>query len=228
MTMLTLAGEDADFAEARRLMVLGQITPNAVSDPLLVQAMGEVPRERFVPPGMRHRAYADAPVPLGGERAMMNPMVLGRLLQALAPQPGERALVLGAGTGYGAAVLGRMGLDVTAIESDARLVELGRVALEVMRHEDEPNLKHANPIHGWPRGAPFRLILIEGSVARVPAEIWTQLSEGGRAATVVQGDSPIGKATLFRRAGGTVTETVVFDAAAPRLPEFQGAAGFVF
>jgi protein-L-isoaspartate(D-aspartate) O-methyltransferase len=128
MTMLALQDQDApgtDFAAARRMMVLGQLTPNQVSDPLLLQAMGEVPRELFVPPAARHRAYADEAVPLGSGRAMMTPMAIGRLLQSLQPQPGERALVLGAGTGYGAAILRGWDLEVTAIESDAALLALG-------------------------------------------------------------------------------------------------------
>ena len=228
------AGGDADFAAARRMMVLGQLTPNTVSDPLLLQAMGELPRERFVPPAMRHRAYADEAVPLGAAgttgRAMMTPMALGRLIQLTAPQPGERALVLGAGTGYGAAVLARMGLDVIAVEEDAALVELGEQALEFALSGHRPVLRRADPSRGWPQGAPFRLILIEGGVERLPAGLWSQMGEGGRAAAIRQAISagPVGVAALFRRIGGTVTETAGFDAVAPVIPAFRAAPGFVF
>ena len=223
-------GEDMDFAEARRMMVLGQLTPNTVSDPLLLQAMGEIARERFVPPAMRHRAYADEAVPLGGGRAMMTAMALGRLIQLTRPQPGERALVLGAGTGYGAAVLARMGLEVTAIESDTALLALGEAALEFAFPEHRPTLRRADPSLGWPRGAPFRLILIDGGVERLPSHLWAQMGEGGRAATIRQGvgRGPVGVAALFRRIGGTVTETPGFDAVAPLIPEFRVAPGFVF
>ena len=237
MTMLVTTGlgaDDAgtDFAEARRLMVLGQLTPNTVSDPLLLQAMGEVPRELFVPPAARHRAYADEAVPLGNGRAMMTPMVIGRLIQALAPQPGERALVVGAGTGYGAAILARMDLDVVAIESDPALVALGKAALEIALSGHRPLLREGDPMKGWPVGAPFRLILIEGGIERVPVELWTQIAEGGRAAAIRQGDGPrsgpVGRLALFRRIGGTVTETAGFDAVAPVLPDFRAAPRFVF
>lgn len=221
-------GPDTDFAAARRLMVLGQLTPNTVSDPLLLQAMGELPRERFVPAAMCHRAYADEAVPLPNGRAMMTPMALGRLIQSLAPQPGERALVLGAGTGYGAAVLARMDLDVVAIESDAELVALGRAALDLALTGHRPLLRQGDPLKGWPVGAPFRLILIEGGIERVPTGLWTQMGEGGRAAAIRQGRGPVGRAALFRRIGGTVTETAGFDAVAPVLPEFRAAPGFVF
>lgn len=227
MTMLARPAE-ADFAQARRMMVLGQLTPNAVSDPLLLQAMGELPRERFVPAAMRHRAYADEAVPLGSGRAMMTPMVLGRLIQLALPQPGERALVLGAGTGYGAAILARMDLDVVAIESDAELVALGKAALEAALAGHRPLLRQGDPRKGWPAGAPFRLILIEGAIERVPSEIWAQMGEGGRAVAVGQSGAPMGRAALFRRLGGTVTETAGFDAAAPLIPAFRAPAGFVF
>jgi protein-L-isoaspartate(D-aspartate) O-methyltransferase len=235
MTMLALQDQDApgtDFAAARRMMVLGQLTPNQVSDPLLLQAMGEVPRELFVPPAARHRAYADEAVPLGSGRAMMTPMAIGRLLQSLQPQPGERALVLGAGTGYGAAILARMDLDVVAIESDAALVALGKAALDFALAGHRPLLRQGDPLKGWPVGAPFRVILIEGGIERVPSELWAQMGEGGRAAAIRQGGAPsggrVGRAALFRRVGGTVTETAGFDAVAPVLPEFRAAPGFVF
>lgn len=233
MTMLAppdhdLAGAGTDFAAARRMMVLGQLTPNTVSDPLLLQAMGEVPRELFVPPAMRHRAYADEAVPLPNGRAMMTPMVIGRLIQMLLPQPGERALVVGAGTGYGAAILARMDLDVVAIESDAELVALGKRAIDFALAGHRPLLREGDPLKGWPVGAPFRLILIEGGIERVPAELWTQMGEGGRAAAIRQGQGPVGRAALFRRVGGSVTETSGFDAVAPVLPEFRAAPGFVF
>src|SRR4051794_3874588 len=119
---------DEDFSRARRFMVDGQLAPNGITDPLLLGAMGEIPRETFLPPAVRHRAYADDSVPLGGDRAMLSPMVLAKMIQLALPQPGERALVLGAGGGYGAAVLARMGLKVTAVESDPALSGLSERA----------------------------------------------------------------------------------------------------
>src|SRR6478736_5758975 len=102
-----LTNEDSmqDFNLARRAMVDNQLRPEAVTDRGVLAAMGSVERESFVPEAARALAYFDRPVPLAGGRAMMPPAALGRLLSELAPRPGERALVVGSGTGYSAAVL---------------------------------------------------------------------------------------------------------------------------
>ncbi|MBS7791336.1 protein-L-isoaspartate O-methyltransferase [Roseococcus sp. SDR] len=216
-----------DFARARRFMRDGQLTPNGVTDPLLLQAMDEIPRENFVPATLRERAYADAQVPLGEGRAMLPPMVLARLLQMALPQPGERALVLAAGTGYGAAVLARMGLQVTAIEADPALAAAARHALDFSLTENRPAVHEGDPRLGAPAGAPYRLILIEGMVTEVPAALFSQLGEGGRLVTVRREAGPVGRAILLRRIGGAVTEVAGFDAAASLLADFAPAPGFV-
>ena len=229
---------DEDFSAARRFMVLGQVTPNGVTDPLLIGALEAIPRELFVPPSQRHRAYADQSVPLtegplteeplAERRDMMAPMPFARLLQLALPQPGERALVLGAGTGYGAAVLALMGLKVLAIESDQALVEAGQRALKSSLTENRPDLVVGDPRLGAPAGAPFRLILIEGAVRAVSPVLTSQLSEGGRLVTIRQGNGDVGRALMLRRMGGSVSEIVGLDASASLLPAFLPEPGFVF
>ena len=103
-----------DFAAARQAMVDSQLRPQGVNDPSVIAAMSLVPREQFVPDEQKPLAYVDRSVPLGEDRALPAPAVLGLLLTALAPVRGERALVVGAGTGYAAAVLKEMGIDVDA------------------------------------------------------------------------------------------------------------------
>jgi len=218
---------DVDFARARRFMRDGQLTPNGVTDPLLLSAMDEIPRERFLPPEMRPRAYADEAVPLGEGRVLLAPMVLARLLQLALPQPGERALVLSAGAGYGAAVLARMGLQVLGIEADAGLAAAARHALDFALEENRPEVQVGDPRLGAPQGAPYRLILVEGAVEAVPPALFSQLGEGGRLVTIRRPPGGVGRAILFRRAGGAVSEIEGLDAAAPLLPAFQRAPGFV-
>ena len=218
---------DVDFARARRFMRDGQLTPNGVTDPLLLGAMDHIAREAFLPAAMRDRAYADEAVPLGGGRALLAPMVLARLLQMALPQPGERALVLASGTGYGAAVLARMGLQVLGIESDPELVTLARHALDFALEENRPEITEGDPRIGAPAGAPFRLILIEGAVDRVPPALFSQLGEGGRLVTIRREAAVVGRATLYRRIGGAVSEITGLDAAAPLLPAFTTPAGFI-
>src|SRR6187549_4215764 len=110
-----------DFVLARRNMVDGQLRPNRVTNAQLLAAIGELPRERFLPAGLQSVAYADDDVPLGKGRFLMEPMVLARLLQTLQPLPEDKALVVASGPGYGAALLARLVKAVVAVEADAGL-----------------------------------------------------------------------------------------------------------
>lgn len=219
-------GRDA----ARRLMVLGQITPNGVTDPLLIEALGSLPREAFLPPALSVRAYADEHLPIAPGRVLLSPMVLARMIQLLMPQPGERALVLGAGVGYGAAVLARMGVCVTAIESDAGLADAARRGLAAAQLAQPPEWVEGNPASGLPGGAPWRLMLIEGAVGDLPVALTNQLGEGGRLATLrapAEG-GPVARAVLIRRAGGALSERWAFETSSHPLPDFTSPPGFSF
>jgi protein-L-isoaspartate(D-aspartate) O-methyltransferase len=217
-----------DFAEARRVMVDGQLRPNRVEDPRIVAAMRELPRHRFVPPAMVARAHADADVPLPGGRVLLKPLVIARLVQLAAVRRGERVLVLAAGTGYGAALLAAIGAEVTAVESDPALLAIMRAALPAAVPAGAVTVVEAPPEAGHAAGAPYDAILIEGGVLSVPRAVEEQLAEGGRLVTVGLEGGPPGRALLLRRAGGTVTTTIAFDAHAPALPGFAGKPAFAF
>src|SRR5258705_7601659 len=105
-----------DFALARRNMIDSQLRPNRVTNAQLLAAIGELPRERFLPEAMRSVAYSDDDVPLGNGRYLMEPMVLARLIQTLQTVADDRALVVGSGRGYGAALLARLAASVVAVE----------------------------------------------------------------------------------------------------------------
>lgn len=162
-----------DFAAARRAMVDSQLRPQAVTDPLVVAAMATVARERFVPEQSRGAAYVDRVIPLGPGRGLSPPTSLGRLLNALEVRPGERALVVGAGTGYSAAVLVQMGVQVVAVESDAGLART-LAGLEDVTLVEAP-LEQGAPDHG-----PFDVILIDGEIEGLPDALVQQLKIGGR------------------------------------------------
>ena len=217
-----------DFAEARRFMVDGQLRPNRVEDPRIVAALRDLPRERFVPPALAARAYADADVPLPGGRAMLKPMVLARLVQLAGLKRGERALVLAAGTGFGAALLAAIGGSVTAVEADPVLVAMARAALPAAVPAGGVTLVQADPAEGHAAGAPWDVIMIEGGVNDVPQTIEDQLAEGGRLVCIGIAGGPPGRALLSRRAGGVVSTTQDFDAHAPALPGFAAARAFAF
>lgn len=217
-----------DFALARRNMVEGQLRPNRVTNALLLAAIGELPRERFLPDGLRSVAYADDDVPLGNGRFLMEPMVLARLIQSLQPRPEDRAAVVASGRGYGAALLARLVNSVVAVESDPQLAaaaertskELGVGAIQQTVAELEA---------GAPASAPYDVILIEGAVRQVPQAIFDQLADGGRLATVVAGPGgALGAAQLFVKEGGIVSGRPLFDAGTPILPGFAPPPRFTF
>jgi protein-L-isoaspartate(D-aspartate) O-methyltransferase len=215
-----------DYAAARRNMVETQLRPNKVTNEALLNALGAIPRERFVPEALRGIAYIDEDIPVAGGRYLMEPMVLARLSQLAEVKPGDAVLNIGCGTGYAAAVLARLVRSVVAIERDkelaaratATLAELGATNVTVMEGELS---------QGAPRQAPFDVIFIEGSVDAVPPAIIEQLADRGRLVTVVR-QRGVGRATLMVRVGGGVSSRVAFDAAVSPLPGFEAQPSFVF
>jgi protein-L-isoaspartate(D-aspartate) O-methyltransferase len=220
-----------DYAEARTRMVDGQIRPNRVTEPRLLEALRLTPREAFVPAAAASRAYTDEEVPLPGGRALMQPMVLAKLLQLAAIRPDERVLVVCAGTGYGAALVARLGARVVALEPDAGLRAIATAALAA-EAAGSLRLEAGDPTEGFAAAAPYDVILVEGEIPAVPEALSAQLAEGGRLVAVLaqgrgQGRGQ-GVAMLGRRLGGALTLTAAFDAAVAPLPAFQPAPGFVF
>ncbi|MBL8674622.1 MAG: methyltransferase domain-containing protein, partial [Rhodospirillales bacterium] len=154
-----------DFAVARRNMVDGQLRPNQIVDPALLAALSSVPREAFVPADRAGIAYSDEAVPLGGGRALMEPMALARLIQIARPATGDAALVVGAGTGYGAAILSRLVATVVAVESDAALLARARAALAGAANV---TLVEGALAEGGAAKGPYDLILVEGMIEAIP------------------------------------------------------------
>ncbi len=215
------------FADARAHMADSQLRPNKVTDPRILQAMRSLPRERFVPPAAAALAYADEDVPLGKGRFLMEPMVLARLLQAAEPMAGEQALVVGAGTGYGAAVLAACGARVTALEEDPDLVAQARALLATLA----PGVTVVSgPLAaGWSAGAPYDVILIEGAIHAVPPAIARQLRvEGGRLVSVIGGTDRTNQAILAEATPAGLRAAPIFDCATPLLPSLIPAPAFVF
>jgi protein-L-isoaspartate(D-aspartate) O-methyltransferase len=217
-----------DYTDARHNMVDGQLRPNKVYDPRILNAMRTLPRERFLPPTLAARAYSDEDVPLGGGRALIEPMVIARLIEGLRPQPREKALVIGAGTGYGAAVLAACGVMVTALEQDEALLAIARPALA--EYAPSVTLVSGALEEGWaPGGVPWDIILIEGAIPSVPAAIAGQLHpETGRLAAVLLERARGGHAVLGELVNGQLSTTAVFDCAIPALPAFMPTAPFKF
>lgn len=216
-----------DFSDARKKMVDGQVRPNKVNDPNILAAMRSLPRERFVPASLAARAYADEPVPLGNGRVMAEPRAIAKLVQLAAPEAGSRVLVVGAGTGYGAALLAACGARVIALEADAALLAIARTALAGLKPEIA--IVEGPLTAGWPAGAPYDIILIEGAIRDVPAAIASQLKPGaGRLVTVRAGRGLASQATVAEMTSGGLNTRAMFDCAMPPLPAFLPEPGFVF
>ncbi len=216
-----------DFADARARMVDSQVRPNKVTDPRILHAMRTLPRERFLPPALAPLAYSDDDIPLGGGRVMLAPMVIARLVQLLGLQPGERALVVAAGPGYGAALLAACGARVTALEDTPDLYALASRALA----ETAPGVELvAGPLAaGWPAGAPYDVILIEGAVREIPPAYAMQLrAGGGRLAAVRQAAGAMGQAVLAEPTPFGLRSRPMFDCAAPPIPSLLPKPAFVF
>ncbi|HTP83569.1 MAG TPA: protein-L-isoaspartate O-methyltransferase [Alphaproteobacteria bacterium] len=216
-----------DYAAVRLNMVESQIRPNKVTDPRLLEALLEVPREGFVPDQLRGVAYVDEDVPLGGGRFLMEPMVFARLVQTAAIKPNDTVLEVGGGTGYGAAVLAHLAARVVTLESEP---ELGRQAEANLRRLGASNAKVViGPLTGgYAAGAPYAVILFAGAVERVPSAVTEQLAEGGRLVAVVAPPGEPGRATLITRVGGALSRRIIFDAGTPVLPGLQLEPGFAF
>jgi len=216
-----------DYAAARRNMVDSQLRTNRVTDEALLAAMGEIPRERFVPPALAGVAYVDEDLALGGGRYLMEPMVLARMIQAAEIQPSDAVLDVGCATGYSSAVASRLAAMVIGLESDSRLAKAATDNLAALRI-DNAVIVSGDMRAGHPRQAPYDVILLQGAISEIPAQIAAQLAEEGRLVAVLAPPGATGRATLSLKTGGIVSHRDLFDAATPPLPGFELAPGFSF
>jgi protein-L-isoaspartate(D-aspartate) O-methyltransferase len=218
-----------DFTIARRNMVEGQIRTNRVTDPLVLSAMKTLPRELFVPKAVQSACYLDEEIPLGGGRSLMEPMVLARLLQEAAVEDGDVVLVIGAATGYSAAVLAHMASTVVALETDHELADRSSRLMADLNIDNVAVV--TGPLdQGYPQQSPYDVIFFDGAVSEVPPAILDQLREGGRMVAVMQtdADAGVGQACLISRNEGVIGKRTVFDTKVPLLPGFEPAPAFVF
>ncbi len=215
-----------DFAIARRMMVDGQVRPADVTDLRLLAALQDVPRESFVPASMAKLAYLDLDVAASesGSRRLLKPMVLAKLLQAAEILETDRVLDVGGASGYSGAVLSNLAGEVVVLEEDANLARRAADSLNGLRHV---TVVTGSLTAGWPTGAPYDVVVVNGAVESPPQPLLAQLKDGGRLVCVL-GSGPAGKATLYRRSGGEVGSRALFDAHAPLLAGFAKPAAFAF
>src|SRR5512139_3619744 len=217
--------------QARFNMIEQQIRPWEVLDQGVLDLLAEVHREDFVPEGHRSLAFVDMQVPLRdhGERGqcMLEPKVEARLLQELQVKASDHVLEVGTGSGYMAALLAGQARQVHTLEI---VPELAATARENLQRAGVRNaaVHVADGARGWTGDAPYDVIVLSGSVARVPLALLGQLKVGGRLAAIV-GDEPVMRAMLVTRvAEHDFREVELFDTVAPRLLGFDETPRFRF
>ena len=223
-----------DYATARDHMVDGQVRPNKVIDPRIIRAMRRLPRERFVTPQAVSLAYADEDVPLGRGRFLMEPMVIARLVQLARVRDGDRVLVIGAGTGYGACLMAACGGEVTALEEDPALLAIMRPLLAELAPTVqivEGKLAEGRLDGTLPDGR-WSVIMIEGSVQAIPPGLAAQVRHPeGRLVTVLSppsGRGQGGSGVLAEPSGAGLRAHAEFDCQTPLLPQLVAPPVFQF
>ena len=213
-----------DFSTMREAMVSSQLRTNEVSNPRVVDAILGVKRERFVPARRSSVAYTDLPIPLGGGRSLNAPLATARLISEALPVAGESILLVGAATGYSAAILNQMGCDVTALEADETLIVMTKENLS-----DATGISLvAGPLaEGWAAGAPYDVIIFDGAIEALPQAIIDQCADGGRVAAAVIDGGVVRLARGFKAAGHIVMIPFA-ECQSIVLPGFSAAKEFVF
>jgi protein-L-isoaspartate(D-aspartate) O-methyltransferase len=221
------------FSTARQNMVDCQVRTNDVTDHRILDAMTALPREDFVPDDKRALAYLDLDLDVceGGtgaaKRFLIKPMLMAKLLQAAEILKTDRILIVGAATGYAAAVAALLAPTVTATESDSALVAKGRNILSTLGFDAKVTFRTAEAAAGDPAGAPYDVIILNGATEIAPDNLYRQLRDGGRLLGVFATTQPP-RAMIVRRSHGDFGTRSLFDAAAPVLPGLERVPDFVF
>jgi protein-L-isoaspartate(D-aspartate) O-methyltransferase len=207
-------------------MVNSQLRAGGVVDKAVLSAFLDVARQRFVAPRYESLAYLDRELPARGAKArrLLAPVTLARLLQAATVVPGDRALDVAGGSGYGAAILDAMGAKVVLLESDAGAANAAKVEL----HGRPSVVVAAAPLDTGAAGlGPFDLIVVEGAFGVAPDSLLALLAEPGRLVGLDATSQP-SQAALYEKAGGGISRRVLFEAKADLLDGFQPQVSFAF
>ena len=195
----------ADFAELRARMVDRQLRRRGIADERVLSAMGAVPREEFVPAELRRAAYSDSALPIGGGQTISQPWVVAAICQALELHGDEKVLEVGTGSGYSAAVLGRLAAEVFGIERHEPLAQGAAAALAQVGATNVRVLV-GDGSRGYPEQAPFAAIAVHASAPAPPPALIEQLAADGRLVVPVAGPES-DDLTLLRREGERIEAT---------------------
>jgi len=216
----------ADFTTQRTMMVDTQIRPSDVTKFPIIDAMLTVPREQYVPASLRLTAYMDGLLDLGGGRAMLEPRVLAKTLDALDIQPTELVLDLGCGLGYSSAVIAQLAQAVVAVEDNDAMASEAESALG-SAGVDNVAVITAPLVDGAPQHGPYDVIILQGGAETLPESLTAQLKDGGRmACLMIEGN--LGTCKIGLKTGNKISWRSAFNATAPILPGFYNTPAFQF
>jgi protein-L-isoaspartate(D-aspartate) O-methyltransferase len=170
---------DVPYASERRAMIDAQLRQRGIRDERVLEAMQAVPRHEFVPAACLHAAYDDCPLPLGDGQTISQPYIVAAMTQAVRVQPGDRALEVGTGSGYQAAILAFLGAEVYTLERNARLAAEARARLARLGFKTVKVIE-GDGSEGYAPAAPYQVILVTAAAPEVPAALLAQLADGGR------------------------------------------------
>jgi len=185
-------------------MVLEQLVRRGIRDPRVLEAMTDVPRHRFVAPDQVALAYEDRPLAIGYGQTISQPYMVARATELAAPRPTDRALEVGAGSGYQAAVLATLAAEVFAIEIVPALADRARRVLAEIGYENV-TVESFDGSGGWPEHAPYDVIIVSAGAPRIPALLVSELADGGRLVIPVGGSEEQELAVVRRQGDHYVT-----------------------
>jgi len=203
--LLTTRQEDARYAGERSRMVETQIAARGITDQATLRVMGKVPRHLFVPPSYASEAYSDRPLPIGYSQTISQPFIVAYMTQLARPEKGKKALEIGTGSGYQAAVLAEIIDTVYTIEI---VPELAREATARLKMLGYNNIKtrYGDGYRGWPEKAPFDIIIVTAAADHVPEPLKEQLAEGGRLVMPVGNPATVQQLIVLTKRKGKITE----------------------
>ncbi|MEP2101795.1 MAG: protein-L-isoaspartate O-methyltransferase [Parasphingorhabdus sp.] len=213
-----------NFTEMRKAMVVSQLRTTDVNDPRVIAAMSHVAREDFVPAASRNVAYSDRGVQIGNGRALNAPLATGRLLNSAELTKDDKVLLIGAATGYTAAVIAQLAGSVVAVEQSSKLATKAKANLNDL---DNIQVEKADHADGFADHGPYTVIIIDGVVDAIPAALVEQMAPEGRLVGAIM-DGCVARLAIGHKAGDTIGYQYFADCGGVALPGFKQTESFSF